>query len=74
MHLVVQAVPGGPNITGVRSKAKHLFCSVRYPEDCGQTPVTASQFLTHTLQVKESLRHKILRRMKKLVFTYHYVP
>jgi hypothetical protein len=33
LHLVVQAVPGGPNITGVRSKAKHLFCSVRYPED-----------------------------------------
>ena len=57
MHLVVQAVPGGPNITGVRSKAKHLFCSVRYPR-IEQTPMTASQFLTNVLQVKESLLNK----------------
>ncbi len=70
MHLVVQAVSGGPNITGVRSKAKYLFCSVRYPEDWTDSYDCVS-ILTHILQVKESPRNKVVRKVKKLVHSYH---
>ncbi len=69
LHLVVQAVPGGPNITGVRSKAKHLFCSVRYPEDW--TDFYDCVSVSYKITSQRKCSKKILRRVKKLVFNYH---